>query len=187
MRTLQHILLFTFFSGLVSLACAQDTTTVETPVLEGDTLVLQKEHSVRKATILSAVIPSAGQAYNKKYWKMPIVYAGLGVCIYFIDWNTKEYRFYRDGLIAELDDDASTINTTGFESGALEQGMEQHRKWLDISWMSLTGVYVLQLLDANVDAHLFHFDVGEDLSFNIHPSLVPANGVRPGLHFTMKF
>ena len=118
---------------------------------------------------------------------MPIVYAGLGVCIYFIDWNTKEYRFYRDGLIAELDDDASTLNTTGFDTSALHQGMEQHRKRLDISWMSLAGVYVLQLLDANVDAHLFHFDVGEDLTFNIHPSLVPANGVRPGLHFTMKF
>ena len=187
MKGFLHTLLIALLIGLTISADAQDTTVVAPPVLEGDTLVLQKEHSVRKATILSAVLPSAGQVYNKKYWKMPIVYAGLGVCIYFIDWNTKEYRFYRDGLIAELDDDASTLNTTGFDTSALQQGMEQHRKWLDISWMSLAGVYVLQLLDANVDAHLFHFDVGEDLTFNIHPSLVPANGVRPGLHFTMKF
>lgn len=170
-----------------SMLYSQDSTAVLVSSEKPDTLLLKKDHSIRKATILSAVLPGAGQAYNKKYWKMPIVYGGMGACIYFISWNNKEYKFYRDGLIAEIDGDPTTTNDTGFSSNALSQGMEQHRKWLDISWMSLAGVYVLQILDANVDAHLFHFDVGDDLSFDVHPSLIPSHRVNPGLTLTMKF
>ncbi|MFT6410536.1 MAG: hypothetical protein ACJAQ5_001449 [Flavobacteriales bacterium] len=170
-----------------SIASAKDSTAVLIEQAYLDTVPLLKEHSVRKATVFSALLPGAGQAYNKKYWKMPIVYGGIGACIYFIGWNTREYKFFRSGLIAELDGDPSTINNTGFSSGALSEGMEQHRTWLDISWMSLAGVYLLQILDANVDAHLFNFDVGEDLTINFHPSLIPSNRVNLGLTMTMKF
>lgn len=187
MRISSQILLFALLLFAQGTLLAQDSGSVLTTSEPSDTLVLKKDHSVKKATILSAVLPSAGQAYNKKYWKMPIVYAAMGTCIYFISWNTGEYKFYRDGLIAELDGDPTTMNITGFSSSALSQGMEQHRKWLDISWMSLAGVYVLQILDANVDAHLFYFDVSENLSFHLQPSLIPANRVSTGLTLTMKF
>lgn len=145
------------------------------------------DHSPLKATLLSAALPSAGQFYNKKYWKMPIVYAGLGTCIYFIQDNSKKYQYYKDAYILENDGDPNTNASAEFDRTDLNRAQDYYRTMLDISYMSLIGVYVLQIVDANVDAHLFHFDVSPDLSLNIRPNVImtnqPIHGLTIGLHF----
>lgn len=144
-------------------------------------------HSPRKATILSAILPGAGQIYNKKYWKAPIAWGGMAACIYFIDFNLGEFNRYKSGLIALEDDNPSTINTTGLNSAQLNVQIDFYQRWRDISVLSLAGVYVLQIIDANVDAHLFHFDVDENISLQWSPFSLTSAGVAPGLGFSLNF
>jgi hypothetical protein len=144
-------------------------------------------HSPRKATIYSAIIPGAGQIYNRKYWKLPIVYGGLGACIYFIDRNTKKFNIYKQGLIADKDGDPATINTTGYSAFQLDELQDTYRNWKDLSWIVCAGVYVLQILDANVDAHLRYFDVSKDLSLFILPSIDYAGRLNSGFSLSLNF
>jgi hypothetical protein len=133
------------------------------------------------------LVPGWGQAYNKKYWKIPIVYAGIGTCVYFIDRNTKKFRLYRDALVAVYDEDPNTENSTPYNATQLTQLADDYRRLLDISYISLAAVYALNILDANVDGHLFHYNVSEDLSLHVHPSFIPADRVTTGLGITLNF
>jgi len=144
-------------------------------------------HSPLKATVYSALLPGAGQIYNKKFWKLPIVYGGLGTCIYFIDRNTRKFNTYKNALIAEQDGDPATVNTTGYSAFQLDQLQDTYRNWKDLSWIICAGVYVLQILDANVDAHLFYFDVSKDLSLFVRPSLDFAGELNSGLCLGLNF
>ena len=142
-------------------------------------------HSPMKATIFSAVLPGSGQIYNHKYWKAPIAWAGLGTCVYFISENTKSYRFWKDAYIAFNDTDLSTNPTgdaEGLSNNQLDLNQLYYKKLVDISYMSLLGVYALQIIDANVDAHLFSFDVSPNLSLRYTPVVSP---LMTGLHFTL--
>ncbi|NQX91495.1 MAG: hypothetical protein HRT74_05095 [Flavobacteriales bacterium] len=177
--SVKFLLLFLCFS---SIAVAQ---TEEKPKIVADTTFYQ--HSPKKATILSAVLPGAGQIYNKKYWKAPIAWGGLAACVYFINDNTKEYRFYREAYLAELDDDPNTVNTTGFNFLTVEARQEQFRRWRELSYICLAGVYVLQIIDANVDAHLFYFDVDEDIALSWTPFQTSTTGVNPGIGLFLNF
>jgi hypothetical protein len=154
---------------------------------QDSTEVILLKHSPRKATIYSAVLPGAGQIYNKKYWKVPIVYAGLGTCVYFIDRNNLKFNQYKDALIAVNDDDPSTVNLTPYSESQLDELQDTYRSWRDLSWIICAGVYVLQIVDANVDAHLFYFDVGEDISLNLQPSLQYTSHVNTGLSLKLNF
>lgn len=168
--------------GLISLTCLCQQRE------ETDTLLLTKpSHSIRKATLLSTFIPGAGQIYNKKYWKAPVVYTGLGICLYFIHENTTQYQFYRKNQIAALDDDPNTLNETIYTSAQLSQLSDDYRRLLDLSYISLAGVYVLNIIDAHVDAHLFYFDVSDELSLHVHPSLIPSSGVSTGVRLSLNF
>ncbi len=137
------------------------------PYLERDSLY--RIHSPRKALLLSAVAPGAGQIYNKKIWKAPIVWAGMGTCVGFIVYNTKVYNEYRDNFIALHDGDASTLDTSGLPPDVLQAEMNRFRKYKEISYIALAGVYVLNMLDAYVDGYLFHFDINQDLTAGIRP------------------
>lgn len=132
----------------------------------------------RRATILSAVLPGLGQAYNKKYWKIPIIYAGLGGLGYMFAVNNKEFNFYRKNLIAENDDDDNTKNTTRYSSNDLKILKVTYRKNRDFAAIGLSLIYLFNLIDANVDAHLKTFDVSDDLSIHIDPwqSILRTNG-----------
>ncbi|MFZ6052295.1 DUF5683 domain-containing protein [Halocola ammonii] len=160
-----------------------DTTDVES-VDESDPFA---SHPPRKATIMSAVLPGLGQAYNKKYWKIPIVYAGIGTCVYFIVENGKSFRRYRDALIAVRDDDPNTVNTTQFNGSQLDQLQNTYRRWLDLSYVSLAAVYILQIIDANVDAHFFHFDISDDISLNWSPDINLAPTGSTGISLNIQF
>jgi hypothetical protein len=135
---------------------------------------------------MSACLPGLGQVYNKKYWKVPIVYAGFGVAGYYLNDNLRNIRRYKDGLRAELDGDPATINTTGFNTAQLELLIDQFTQWRDLSYIALGAIYILNIVDATVDAHLFYFDVSDDLSMRIRPYWSPFTPAMPGITLSVK-
>ena len=124
--------------------------------------------SPARAAFYSAVLPGLGQAYNKKYWKIPIVYAGLGIGMYFYLDNDKEYNRYRDAYkrrLAGFEDDEffGTVTDDG-----LREAQKTLRRNKEISLLVTIGIYALNIIDANVDAHLLQYTVDENLSFKPH-------------------
>jgi hypothetical protein len=144
-------------------------------------------HSPMKATLFSAVLPGSGQIYNRKYWKAPIVWTGMGIATGFIVYNTQKYRTYRNALIAASDTDPLTTNDTGYNASQLNELQDGYHKWMDVSWFSLAGVYLLNIIDAHVDAHLWYFDVGDDVSLSFKPSFIEGNSAVPSLGMVLKF
>ncbi len=144
-------------------------------------------HSPKKATIMSAVLPGLGQIYNKKWWKVPIIYGGFAVAGYFLNDNLNRINLYKDGYIAATDGDSTTFNTTGYSNSQLLQLIDTYKTWRDLSYISIVVIYALNIIDANVDAHLFYFDVSEDISLNIQPYVSPFRGQSAGLTLSLKF
>jgi hypothetical protein len=156
-------------------------------VASAETLVnLEGMRSPRKAALLSTALPGLGQAYNHKYWKIPIIYAGFGVAVWYLQDNLSNIRLYKDAFIALNDDDPTTVNTTGFSPQQLEQLIDTYTQWRDLSIIAMAAIYILNIVDASVDAHLFYFDVSEDISMNIKPFWTPLAPTSPGLTLTMK-
>ncbi len=142
--------------------------------------------SPKKAAIMSALLPGLGQAYNKKYWKIPIQYAGFAVAGWYLNDNLTNIQRYRTAFLAETDGDPATVNDTGFNRNQLEQLMDQYTEWRDLSYIAFGIIYILGIVDASVDAHLFYFDVSEDISMNIRPHWSPLLFSAPGLSLTLK-
>ena len=119
-----------------------------------------------KAAFYSSVIPGLGQVYTRRYWMIPIIYGGLGASAYYYNYNKKEMKKYRTAykrrLAGYFDDEYTEIIP---ENEKLLEGMKFHRRYKDFSFMFLVGTYVLNIIDANVGAHLLQFNVSEDLSF----------------------
>ncbi len=135
-------------------------------------------HSPNRAAIYSAVIPGLGQAYNKKYWKIPIVYAGFGAMAYFINSNAIEYNRFRnayDYKTAAIPDPSKYNSYVDkYPVASLLQGRDFYRRNRDLSYI-LTGIwYVLNVVDAAVDAYLFDYDVSENLTLHVTPEIVPV-------------
>ena len=156
---------------------------------EEEVVVVGEAHSPGKAALYSAILPGLGQAYNKKYWKIPIVYAALGTSVYFIFWNTKYYNDYAEAYnirIAGGDDKYAGIYSTQ----NLISLQNYYRNNRDLSVILTVLFYGLNVLDANIDGHLYNFDVSEDISMRIEPALIGKNalgGYTPGLSFTLNF
>ncbi len=148
-----------------------------------DTLDWRYHHSPRKASILSAVLPGAGQVYNRKYWKVPIVIGGLGASYYFIRENNSQYQRYKDAYIALTDNDPATVDEFGgrYSAQNVLNVADTYRRWRDLSYIAIGMVYVLNIVDASVDAHFVRFDVGRDLSMELSPSLPLAAQGAPGM------
>lgn len=156
-------------------------------VAKNDTTVQsRKPHSPKKAVLFSAVLPGLGQGYNKKYWKIPIVYAGLGVSIYFLQDNIRQINYFKQSYRYATDDDPTTINDSGYNISSLQEVINQHKRWRDFSYLGLAAVYLLNIIDASVDAHLFYFDVSPDLSMGITPSMQFAAQPTAGLTLCLK-
>ena len=145
-----------------------------------DTLNLYVSHSPAKAAIMSAVVPGLGQIYNKKYWKLPIVYAAIGISVErFITFQNK-YNQYRRAYIDINDKDPYTNYhlTFGFPPSYSETQISQFitknketlRTWRDWSIVAMIAAYALNIIDANVDAHLIDFNLEDNISLNIRPS-----------------
>jgi hypothetical protein len=134
-------------------------------------------HSPKKASLYSAMVPGAGQFYNKKLWKIPIIYAGIGTALYAAQWNQKEYLHYREAYEYRTDEDETTIDP--YEDQFTESNLitikNYRRKNRDLAYIITAGIYLLNIIDASVDAHLFKFNVNEDISLNIQPQFMQAN------------
>jgi len=179
-----YIALFTFLLGNHTAFSQQ----IDTAIVAKDTIKLKEIDPLRpsKAAFYSAILPGLGQAYNKKYWKIPLVYGAIGTSLYFYIDNNKKYHNYRDaykqrllGLPDKYDylDDSRLI--------AAQRFYQRNR---DLSLLVTVGFYILNIVDANVDAHLIQFNVSDKLSFqpevytnefNYKPNL--------GLTFNYKF
>ena len=127
---------------------------------------IQKDKSPKKAAIYSAVIPGAGQIYTKKYWKVPIIYGGLVASAYFINDNNNQYNEYRDAALLSYETGEDQLGYTYSELITLKDHYKRNR---EISYFSFVGVYILNIVDASVNSHLFNFDVSDDISLNIRP------------------
>jgi len=149
-----------------------------------------KTHSPKKASIFSAVCPGLGQAYNKKYWKIPVIYVGFGVLGYFAVTNNNEYKIYKEAYNLRTDNDSTTIdNYSNYSADNLLTIKNYYRKNLELTVIISAALYILNIVDASVDAHLYDFDISDDLSMKIEPILInPSYASRkpnPGLKLTL--
>jgi len=146
----------------------------------------KKNHSPKKALILSFALPGAGQIYNRKFWKLPIVYAGLGGLGYLAVYNGSKYQCYRKSYLAMVDDDPLTVNTCDPNQSAADMKLyrDSYRRNYEFSVAGLVGFYLLTAADAFVDAHLKNFDIGDDLSLKIKPDLELPNYGQLNLNST---
>jgi len=155
--------------------------------------ILEKEHSPTKATLMSAFVPGLGQIYNKKYWKVPIIYAGFGVLTYFIVFNTDLYIDFKCAYI-----ESSYGNMNGsysdlvnrYTKDELLSGREYYRRNLEISCLITALWYALNIVDAAVDAHLYTYNITDKLSLKVEPafqSIGFRNQTSAGLKIKFNF
>ena len=141
-----------------------------------------------RAAAMSLILPGSGQVYNKKIWKLPIVYGALGGLGFWAVESTKDYRTYREAYLAVVDDDLDTVSpfNTLSESGHLTL-RDRFNKQRQQAYIFFTLAWILNSVDAFVDAHLNSFDVTEDISMQMSPTSLrvgEAKGVGIGLHFS---
>jgi hypothetical protein len=161
----------------------------------------------KRALWLALVIPGGGQIYNRKYWKLPLVYGGFIGCLYAMNWNNTMYKDYSQAYIDIMDNDPGTQSYNQFlHNGATIDGQEaryktlfkqrkdRYRRWRDMSFFCLVGVYALSVIDAYVDAELSVFDISKDLSLSIEPTILdthtshnPLNSGAVGVQCNIKF
>jgi hypothetical protein len=141
----------------------------------------------RKATILSAVLPGAGQIYNGKAWKVPILYAGFMTDVYFIGYNNKRYQTFIRALNAFDEGDNSQFPSLNRD--ALVRNVDYWRQNRDLTILLLFGIYALNIIDANVDAHLSGFDISDDLALKIEPNMetFSSSNTLMGISFKLQF
>ena len=169
-----------------------------------------KEITVRrpdpeKATWLALIIPGGGQIYNRKYWKLPIVYGGFVGCLYAYNWNGQMYKDYRQAYLDIMDSDPNTDSFKDFFrpgynfeankeylKSVFKKRKDRYRRWRDLSIFSFIGVYAISVIDAYVDAQLSGFDITEDINLSIEPKRIRGNGEflqedYYGLNFNITF
>ena len=140
-----------------------------------------------KATWLAIIIPGGGQIYNRKFWKLPIVYGGVVGCVYAVSWNGQMLRDYSQAYQDIMDSDPTTnshlemlplgYDITGREDhfkSVFKRKKDFYRRYRDLSIFCIAGVYLLSIIDAYVDAELSTFDIGTDLSMTVSPGMIPA-------------
>ena len=137
-----------------------------------------KTHSPKLASLLSMAVPGMGQVYNKKYWKVPVIYVGFGALIYFADKNNNIYQKYKTAYQYRIDDDSTTVDNYPYasEDNLLDQ-KDYWRRNRDLCYIGTIVLYVLNIVDASVDANLFDYDISDDLSLRVEPLLIKPKNV----------
>ena len=184
-------LLILLFLSLISCAIQAQESRSSINKTEKDSTQKQRVHSPKKAAVLSAIIPGAGQLYNRKYWKVPVLAAGAGALVYGFQFNQKNYKLFKTELI-HRQSGAIEINTefSNLSNSNLSELQDFYRRNRDLTVVGMALLYALNVLDATVDAHLFDFNVSEDLSLNIRPKTlysISASMPIAGLGLTLNF
>ena len=194
-------------------------STVQTVLAQADSIgVPEVKLSVKQAfkpnptkAVLLGLVPGLGQIYNRKYWKLPIVYGGLMGCMYAVTWNNRNYKDYSEAYkdimydasanpnnpeawsqtwqVLTSMDPATALKDSNFKD-RLKRQKDYYRRYRDLSIIITVGVYALTLVDAYVDAQLFDFDITPDLSMRVEPVVSPQTSVTPrsyGLNCCLKF
>lgn len=197
-RIFSALFLFLILSGSYSALSQVREKKIEISTTDSSLL---ESHSPGKGALYSAILPGFGQFYNRKYWKIPLVYAGFGTLGYSVTYNQKGFTKYKKAYIDftdKLPETQSYLNVIGgnldpvdfdpvlhpdtydsqqeeWFSKQLRNKMDYFRRNRDLSYIGLVGWYLLNILDATVDAHLFDYDIGDDLSLKIEPRLMYAD------------
>ena len=164
---------------LIVMTIPVDVYTQET---QSDSVIV-RTHSPKKATWLS-LIPGAGQIYNKKYWKLPIVYAGFGVTGYFGFWNRNNYKTYNDAYVClvNLGDECENELALKYDENQLKTLRDYYRRNMELSFILMGVWYIIQILDATVDAHLYYWEVDDNLRVKVEPMIQqPVPMVHPDI------
>ncbi|MBX2963470.1 MAG: hypothetical protein KF687_13235 [Cyclobacteriaceae bacterium] len=174
---------------------AQRDTVLLSPA-ERDTVLLKnyaQRYNPQKALLYAAVVPGLGQVYTKKYWKLPLVYGGIGATGYAINFYQQGYQEFRGQLFYNLENglrNEGDVNpNTGYTTAQLRTITDRYRRERDFMLIVMLGVYVLQMIDAHVDAHLREFDLNPQLRVRLEPSFNDDMllGRTGGLSLKIKF
>ncbi|MFV0365385.1 MAG: DUF5683 domain-containing protein [Mangrovibacterium sp.] len=215
MKNLLHIsiccclLLVTGFSAYAQQEVKSDSISSSPAVFSSDSTAIQQslkeeKHSAHLATVYSAILPGLGQIYNKKWWKVPILYGGFATLGYFINYNNNYYVKYKQAYSDIIDDDPMTNSFMNLDieghwdwsnsnqvtqfGNRLNKAQESARRNRDMLIICTVGVYALQIIDAAVDAHFFDFDISDDLS--LQWGIVPvqhSSKYYPGVGVQIQF
>lgn len=180
---LSFVLAFFFLSGFGQVNANDTISVVDTT----------KHHSIKTAVILSAVVPGSGQVYNhiampkgqkKAFWKVPLIYAGLGTTGYFLVQNQQKQKAFKQEYINRTEFNIYS-NEFPYDDEGILTLYKQHLDRRDLFILGFGLVYLLQVVDAGIEAHFVNFDVSENLSMTVQPALLPSNNV--GLQLRINF
>lgn len=188
-------LLATFSSPLRAQETA-DSIQMIRPAGEGlatvvDTVLIEsyaKRFNPARASLFAAVLPGLGQVYNKKYWKLPLVYGGFGAIGYGLNFYQELYKDYKNQLYYILEN-GTEESLEGFTEDQLRPAIDQARHERDFMIILMAGMYILQIIDAHVDAHLKEFDVNPNLQVKMQPMMrnEMLTGNQIGFSVTLRF
>ena len=187
-----------------NLAVRAQQITISNDSLKVAAPVEKVQRSPKKASIYAALFPGLGQIYNRKYWKLPIVYGGYAGLIYVLGWNNNYYKDYYQGyMIVSQNTSAATLKpeerlflenmiknpsirlenptTYTYITTQLKSGKDFYRRNRDLTIICIAALHVLSIIDASVDANLFDFDISSDISMRIEPMPVNLGSQNPGL------
>jgi hypothetical protein len=190
-------LLVTFFVLVTLKVFGQEIDSIDvvkpsiTELDESDTIRIEsyaKRFNPAKASLYAAVLPGLGQIYNKKYWKLPLVYGGFFATGYAVNYYDGLYKDYKQQLFDILEYDLEE-SEQGFTEDQLRPAIDKARRERDFFIIVMAGVYILQIIDAHVDAHLKEFDVNPNLQVKFEPTLKNdlLLGNQVGFSLTLKF
>ncbi len=197
MKCLPLIILMFLLVHVVSAQEKTEEENEETILVDENSIVVDEDGVVEiitetprnrpnKIALYSALFPGLGQIHNRRSWKLPIIYGGAAVLLYGVSNFNTQYLFFRDALFAEVDLDPDTLNETGFNESQLRRRTDAFRRNRDY-FLILTGLlYVLNIVDAHVDAHLREFDINEDLSFTLKPSMIQNSWNIPNVGLSLQ-
>lgn len=179
-----------------------DTEQLELPVKEKKQFIPDPT----KATWLAVIFPGGGQIYNRKYWKLPIIYGGFVGCAYALTWNGQMYSDYSQAYLDIMDDNPATdsfldLLPPGYNVEAnmdylkriIKRKKDTYRRYRDMSIFVFIGVYAISIIDAYVDAELASFDISQELSMKVKPAMIQNNqydmrqGNSYGLQCSLRF
>lgn len=152
----------------------RDTVSVDTTV---------RRHTPRKAILYSAICPGLGQVYNRKYWKLPIIYGAGGAFVYYFRFYQLKYTKFREANDKGDTGEVIFIDGAPYDFDDLARGRDWYRRYRDLNVLGMAAIYFLNIIDAMVDAHFFYFDVSDDLSMRLEPAIIENPGMTASVGF----